>query len=158
GEIRRFTFDELLAEVSKLASALRRLGVGLGDTVVIYMPLLPETAIALLAIGRIGAVAVPAFSGYGAPALATRLADSGAKVLITADGVPRRGKIVDMKATADAALRDAPSVRHVVVVRRTGADVPWTGGRDVYWHEALRESSPDLEAVRSGANDPYLLL
>src|SRR5215472_2474970 len=158
GAVRRFTFDELLAEVSKLSAALSGLGVGQGDTVGIFMPLLAETAIALLAIGRIGAIAVPAFSGYGAPALATRLADAGAKVLITADGVPRRGKIVDMKSNADAALRDAPSVRKVIVVRRTRADVPWTEGRDIGWTDALRDQTTDLAAVRTAANDPYLLL
>ena len=109
--MRRLTFDELLADVCRLAGALRRMGVQRGDTVGIFMPMLPETAVALLAIGRIGAIAVPAFSGYGAPALATRLADAGAKVLLTADGVFRRGKPVDMKAVADAALEQVPSVR-----------------------------------------------
>ncbi|MFI5388916.1 MAG: AMP-binding protein [Candidatus Eremiobacterales bacterium] len=158
GAARSFTFAQLLAEVCRLAGALRSVGVESGDAVGIYMPLLPETAIALLAIGRIGAIAVPAFSGYGAPALSTRLADSGAKVLITADGVPRRGKIVDMKSNADAALRDAPSVRNVVVVRRTRADVPWTQGRDIDWEDALQAQPDQLDAVRTAANDPYLLL
>ena len=158
GAVRTFTFAQLRVEVSRLAGALAALGVGRGDPVGIYMPLLPETAIALFAIGRVGAIAVPAFSGYGAPALATRLADSGAKVLITADGVLRRGKPVAMKHTADAALADAPSVRKTIVVRRTGADIPWSEGRDVDWNDALQAQSPEFDALRTDANDPYLLL
>jgi acetyl-CoA synthetase len=122
------------------------------------MPLLPETAIALLAIGRIGAIAVPAFSGYGAPALATRLADSRAKILLTADGVPRRGKNVMMKETADAALADVPTVEKVLVFRRTGIDIPWTDGRDVDWSEAVGGESPIAPPLPTDANQPYLLL
>ena len=158
GVVRTFTFAQLRVEVSRLAGALAALGVGRGDPVGIYMPLLPETAIALLAIGRVGAIAVPAFSGYGAPALATRLADSGAKVLITADGVLRRGKSVAMKQTADTALAEAPSVRKTIVVRRTGTDIPWIEGRDVDWNDALKAQSPEFDALRTDANDPYLLL
>lgn len=158
GAVRTFSFDELLVQVCKLAGALRRLGVTAGDTVGIYMPLLPETAIALLAVGRIGAIAVPAFSGYGAPALATRLADAGAKVLLTADGVSRRGKVVDMKTAADAALVDVPSVKHVVVFRRTHAEVPWTKGRDVDWQEAIADQPSFVEAERTASDTPYLLL
>jgi acetyl-CoA synthetase len=158
GAVRTFSFDELLVQVCKLAGALRRLGIAAGDTVGIYMPLLPETAIALLAIGRIGAIAVPAFSGYGAPALATRLADAQAIALLTVDGVSRRGKIVDMKTAADVALTNVPSVEHVLVFRRTGADVPWTKGRDVDWHEAVANEPSFVEAERTASNDPYLLL
>ena len=158
GAVRTFTFHELLAHVCKLAGALRRLGVARGDTVGIYMPLLPETAIGLLAVGRIGAIAVPAFSGYGAPALATRLADAQVKVLLTADGVSRRGRIVDMKTAADAALADVPSVRHVMVFRRTGVRIPWTRGRDVEWDEAVAGEAPFVEAERTASDDPYLLL
>jgi len=158
GAIKRYTFGELLSATNRIASALRELGVDKGDTVGIYMPMLAETAIALLAIGRIGAIAVPAFSGYAAPALATRLGDAGAKVLITADGALRRGKPVDMKKTADTAVASVPSVRHILVFRRTGADVPWTAGRDVDWTDALERGSPQGEAERTDANDPYLLL
>lgn len=158
GAIRRFTFDELLAAVCRLAGALRRLGINRGDTVGIFMPLLPETAIALLAIGRIGAIAVPAFSGYGAPALATRLADAQAKVLLTADGVSRRGKLVDMKAVADAAIAGVPSVKHVMVFARTGADVRRVAGRDIDWEQAVAGEAPFLEAERTASDEPYLLL
>jgi acetyl-CoA synthetase len=158
GSARAFTFDQLLDEVCRLAFTLKRLGVGTGDAVGIFMPMLPETAIALLAIGRIGAIAVPAFSGYGATALATRLADAGAKVLLTADGVLRRGKVVSMKETADAALADAPSVEKVLVYRRTGGTIPWTDGRDVDWIEAVVTAPTQLSPSIAGANEPYLLL
>jgi acetyl-CoA synthetase len=158
GAVRTFTFDDLLGHVCRLAGALRRLGVAAGDTVGIYMPLLPETAMALLAVGRIGAIAVPAFSGYGAPALATRLADAGVKVLLTADGVSRRGKTVDMKTTADAALAGVPSLKHVMVFRRTGADIPWTSGRDVEWERAVADEPSFVEAEHTASEDPYLLL
>ena len=158
GAVRRFTFDELLAQVCRLAGALRRMGVVRGDTVGIFMPLLPETAIALLAIGRIGAIAVPAFSGYGAQALATRLADAQAKVLLTADGVSRRGKPVDMKAVADAALVEVPSVKRVLVFARTGAKVGWTKGRDLDWADTVAAEAPFIEAEHTASDDPYLLL
>ena len=158
GEIRSYTFDELRVQTCKLAGALRDLGVEPGDTVGIYMPLLPETAIALLAIARIGAIAVPAFSGYGAPALATRLADARAKVLLTADGVPRRGKVVSMKETADAALADVPSVKSVLVFRRTDARVPWTDGRDLDWNDTVERQPDNVEPLVTDANEPYLLL
>src|SRR5579863_394786 len=158
GAVREFTFVELLDEVARLGSVLGGLGVGRGDAVGIFMPLIPETAIALLAIGRIGAIAVPAFSGYGAPALATRLADAGAKVLLTADGVPRRGKAVAMKEVADAALASTPTVKHVLVFRRTGADIPWTDGRDLDWQKTAQAQSDRAAAERTDANDPYLLL
>jgi len=158
GAVRSYTFDGLHEQVGRLANALKRLGMRPGDTIGIFMPLLPETAIALLAIGRIGAIAVPAFSGYGAPALATRLADSGAKMLLTADGVPLRGKNVMMKDTADAALADVPSVEKVLVFRRTGIDIPWTTGRDFDWGDAVAGESPHAPALPTDANQPYLLL
>lgn len=158
GATRSLTFDELLVQVSRLGAALRSAGIGAGDVVGIYMPMLPETAVALLAIARIGAIAVPAFSGYGAPALATRLADAKAKLLLTVDGVPRRGKVVDMKAVADAALADVPSVRTSFVFRRTGAAVAWNPDRDVDWARAVEVQPDFIEAERTDANDPYLLL
>jgi len=158
GAKRSLTFAGLLADVCRLAGALRAVGVRKGDVVGIYMPMLPETATALLAVGRIGAIAVPAFSGYGAPALAARLADARAKVLLTVDGVPRRGKNVDMKSNADAALAEAPSVERVFVFRRTGQDVAMVAGRDVDWADAVAAHEDFLEAEHTESNDPYLLL
>jgi acetyl-CoA synthetase len=129
-----------------------------GDRVGIFMPLIPETAIGLLAIGYIGAVAVPAFSGYGPEALASRLADAGAKALLTVDGVLRRNKPVDMKGIADDALRSAPSVTSVFVFDRTGLDVPMQTGRDLRWRDAVAAVDPLPTYERTSANDRVLLL
>jgi len=158
GASRTLTFAQLLAEVSKLCGALSDLGVVKGDTVGIFMPLVPETAIALLAIGRIGAIAVPAFSGYGAEALAMRLADANAKVLLTVDGTHRRGKFVNLKHVADAASARVPSLKHVVTLRHAKAMVDWDSTRDVDWHTAVYAQPSLMEAERTAANDPYLLL
>jgi acetyl-CoA synthetase len=158
GSVRSLTFTELRDEVRRLAGVLRACGVRPGDAVGIFLPMIPEAAIALLAAGYIGGVAVPAFSGYGPDALAMRLRDAQAKVLITADGVHRRGKAVPMKNVADQALRAAPSVISVLVVRRAGLDVPMQPGRDRDWAEALAAATPVTSYEPTLANDPYLLL
>jgi acetyl-CoA synthetase len=158
GSVRRLSFAGLRDEVARLAAALTELGVGPGDTVGIFMPLLPETAIGLLAIAYIGAIAVPAFSGYGPDALATRLADARAKVLLTVDGVSRRGKGVAVKAVVDDALRSAPSVRSVLVFDRTGIDVPMQSGRDYAWRERTAAATPATSYARTSANDQIMLL
>jgi acetyl-CoA synthetase len=158
GEVRRYTYAELLALTNQAANALHTLGVGKGDRVAIYMPMIPETVAATLACGKIGAIYTPIFSGYGVEAVATRLQDSGAKVMITADGFYRRGKVVPMKATADGAAAEAPEVERVLVVRRTGAEVPWLAGRDVWWHEAAATQPPQCETLVVGAEDPYMLI
>ncbi len=152
------TYAELREQCDRLAGALRARGIGRGDRVAVYLPMLPETAVAMLAIAKLGAVFVPVFSGYGAPAVAARLTDCAAAALITADGAYRRGKPVDMKRAADEAVAAAPSVRHVVVVRRTGADVPWTEGRDLWWHELVEEAEPAFETERTEPEDPYMLI
>ncbi|MGH2514547.1 MAG: AMP-binding protein, partial [Ktedonobacterales bacterium] len=158
GEVRRYTYAELQALTNRAANALTSLGVGKGDRVAIYMPMLPETVAATLACGKLGAIYMPCFSGYGAEAVATRLRDGGAKVVITADGYSRRGKLVPMKATADGAVAESPFVEHVLVVRRTGGDVPWTAGRDVWWHELVDGQSPDCATLATEAEDPYMLI
>jgi acetyl-CoA synthetase len=158
GVTERLTFAELRDEVGRLGNALRSLGVRKGDVVGIFMPLLAQSVIALLAIGYVGAVAVPAFSGYGEQALATRLADAGAKVLVTAGGFSRRGKLVPMKATVDRALASAPSVQHVIVYAHAGIDVPLRAGRDHRWEDLVSTQSPLCAYERTSANDPYLLL
>jgi acetyl-CoA synthetase len=158
GAVRAFTWLELTAIVRRVANGLRSLGVTKGDTVGIYMPLLPETAAALLAIGYIGAIAVPAFSGYGEAALAARLDDSKASVLITADGFTRRGKPVYMKQTADRAVEMAPSVKSVLVYRRLGLNVPMRAGRDHDWSEVVDSQSPECAYERTAAGDPYMVL
>ncbi|HEX9068847.1 MAG TPA: AMP-binding protein, partial [Ktedonobacterales bacterium] len=158
GAVARHTYAELHALTSQAANALKALGVGKGDRVAIYMPMIPEVVAATLACGRIGAIFTPIFSGYGADAVATRLRDSGAKVIITADGFYRRGKVVPMKATADAAVADAPEVAHMLVVRRTGGEVPWTPGRDLWWHEQVPTQSADCPTLVTEAEDPYMLI
>ena len=158
GAVRRFTFAELRDAVARLGAALRERGVGKGDRVGIFMPLLPETAIGLLAIGYIGAVAVPAFSGYGPDALAARLADAKAKALLTVDGVLRRSKPVDMKRIADDALHNAPSVTSVFVFDRTGLDVPMQAGRDLRWRDVVANVAALATYERTSANDRVLLL
>ncbi|HZT97978.1 MAG TPA: AMP-binding protein, partial [Chloroflexota bacterium] len=158
GDERWLRYRELQHRVSQLAAGLQSLGVQPGDRVALFMPLVPETAIALFACGKIGAIAIPTFSGYGAEAVATRLQDSQAKVLIVADGFPRRGRIVSMKETADAAVKLSPSVEHVVVFRRTGREIPWAEGRDVWWDELTSGRPVELEAYDTGVDDPCMII
>jgi acetyl-CoA synthetase len=144
GVVRRVSYAELLAMTDGLAWGLRSLGIGAGDTVGIFMPMAPETVAATLACAKLGAIYLPIFSGYAADAVATRIQDAGARVLVTADGTVRRGKIVPMKETADEAVAMCPSVGHVVVWPRLERDdLPWNDGRDVRWDDLLAvETSP----------------
>lgn len=158
GEVRSLTYEALAREVNRLANALRSLGIGPGDTVGLFMPMCPEAAVAILAIARIGAIYTPCFSGYGAQAVASRLQDCEAKALITADAFPRRGQVVRMKQTADEAAAASPSVRHVVVFRRLGGDVPWTAGRDHWWHELVAGEPEAAPALAVEADRPCLLI
>jgi acetyl-CoA synthetase len=156
--VRALTFGELAAEVSRAAAGLRELGVRLGDRVGIFLPMLPETVVATLAVNKIGAVYVPIFSGYGASAVAQRLRDAEARFLITADGFLRRGKTVAMKEVADAALVEAPGVERVVVVSRLGGDCPWTEGRDLSWGELTEGQPVDGPTERTDPEDPCLII
>jgi acetyl-CoA synthetase len=159
GDVRRLTYRELAAEVARLAGALRRLGVRPGDRVGVYLPLVPEAAVALLACARLGAISLPLFSGYGATAIASRLNDGRASVLLCADGFHRRGQVVRMKETADHALADTPGVEHVVVLRRVGGDVPWTAGRDHEWAELVaREPARTDEAEAFDPETPLMVI
>ena len=136
GSTRTVTYLELRQMADALAHGLRSLGIEKGDTVGIFMPMAPETVAATLACAKLGAVYLPIFSGYGAVAVATRLQDAEAKVVITADGFTRRGSLIPMKETADEAVAASPTVRHVVTWRRLGRDdAPWTEGRDVDWDD-----------------------
>ena len=162
GSIRRYTRGELRAEVDRAARAMAALGVAHGDRVGIFMPMLPETVVAVLAVSKLGAISTPIFSGFGAPAVASRLADCEAKLLVTANGFFRRGRVVDMKAVADAALAEAPTVARCLVVRRVWDDpgeTPWTEGRDVDWTEALLVAGDEpLASAATDANDPYMII
>ncbi len=158
GERRSLSFAQLSHEVVRLAEALAALGVEPGDRVATYLPMAPEVAIASHACAHLGAVQVPVFSGFAAPSVAGRLQDSGAKVVITADGSLRRGRELPMKQIVDDAAREAPALQHVLVWRRLGrADVPMTAGRDVFWDEALGDAPGTLEPLAVDSEHPYLL-
>ena len=141
GDRREVTFAELQHETTKLANALKALGVKKGTPVGIYMGMVPETPVAMLACARIGAPHTVVFGGFSADSLSDRLQDMECEVLITQDEAWRRGTTVPLKQTADQALAEAPSVRHAVVLRRTGNEVPMTEGRDVWWHEVASDES-----------------
>ncbi|MEJ7761929.1 MAG: AMP-binding protein [Thermomicrobiales bacterium] len=160
GATRRLTTSELAAEVARCAAGLARIGVRRGDRVGIFLPMIPEAAVAVLACGWLGAVIVPMFSGYGPEAVAGRLRDAGATTLITADGARRRGATVPMKATADAALDLAPGVTRCVVVRRTGEPVSMTTGRDLWWEEVTTPGADGTTVgpVLTDANEPYMII
>jgi acetyl-CoA synthetase len=158
GEVKRYTYAELLALTNQTAYALASLGVGKGDRVGIYLPMIPEVVAATLACGKLGAIYTPIFSGYGADAVASRLIDSGAKVLITADGFYRRGKVVPMKETADGAAAQALELQHTLVVRRIGQGVSWQEGRDVWWHETVPGQSGVYATALTEAEDSYMLI
>ena len=137
GAVRTLTYQELWDEVGLCAAGLRACGIGKGDAVGLHLPMCPETVIALLAINRIGAIAVPLFSGYGPAAIEARLQDVGAKALFTCDGFPRRGKNVNAKQIADEAVAKVASIIRVIVVRRTLETVPLKAGRDIYFDQLL---------------------
>ncbi|HEV2414208.1 MAG TPA: AMP-binding protein [Candidatus Dormibacteraeota bacterium] len=158
GDRRELTYRELDRQVSQLAGALRRLGVEKGDRIGIFMPMCPEVAISVLAAAKIGAVIIPLFSGYGPEAIATRLRDGEAKVLICADGFYRRGQVVPMKETADRALVSCPSVKKVIVHRRVVREIPWSHGRDQVW-EVLLEDHPDRARTEElDPEDPLMII
>jgi acetyl-CoA synthetase len=157
GERASLSWSELSNEVVRLAEGLASLGVGKGDAVGIYLPMSPEVAIASYACAHLGAVQVPIFSGFAAPAIAARLADADARVLITANGSLRRGSTVPMKEIADEALAATSSVQNVVVWRRLRADAPMTPGRDRWWDELVAEASGELAPVEVESEAPYLI-
>jgi acetyl-CoA synthetase len=158
GQSRTLTYVELAAEVNRLANALKAMGVREGDRVGVFLPMSPEAAIATLAVVKIGAIYTPCFSGFGAGAVASRLSDCEAAVLITADGFHRRGQVVRMKEVADEAVAHCPSVKTVLVYRRLGREIPWTAGRDRWWHEAVAGQSDRAAAASVEADRPCLII
>ncbi len=158
GEVRRLTYRELYQEVNRAANALRALGLDKGDAIGIYMPMTPEIVVALLAIIRIGGVVLPLFSGYGVSALVTRLKGGEAKALFCADGAFRRGKVVPMKPVADEAAAQVSTLEHMIVFRRTGADVEMQAGRDHWWHELIPGQSPQADFASTAAEDLLMVI
>ena len=158
GEQRALTYRELFQEVCKFANVLKSLGVAQGDRVGIYMPMVPELAIAMLACARIGAVHSIVFGGFSAEAVRERMNDAEAKVIITADGGFRRGSEVPLKPAVDEAVEQVPTVQHVVVYKRTGANVTMREGRDLWWHDLMRDASPDCTAAELDSEAPLYIL
>jgi acetyl-CoA synthetase len=158
GDRRAITYAELEREVARAANALTALGIGKGDRVVIYLPVIPETVIATLAVARIGAIHSLVFGGFSAEALRFRVEDTGAKLLITSDGQYRRGNAVAVKDNADAAVAGVPSIEHVLVVKRTGSDIPWTEGRDLWWHDSVSDASDIHQAEFFDAETPLFII
>ena len=158
GTVRALNYAELHAETNRLANALKELGVRKGDAVGLFMPMVPEIVTAYLAIAKIGAVVVPIFSGFGAEAVATRLSDCNAKALITADGFLRKGKTIDMKRTADAAVAQSPGVERVIVYQRLGIDIPWRAERDLWWHGVVAKQSETCPSEPMDSEDPFMVI
>jgi acetyl-CoA synthetase len=159
-DARRISYRELHAEVCRLANALRRLGVKTGDRVTLYLPMIPEAAVAMLACARIGAVHSVVFGGFSPDALASRIVDCGSTLVITADEGLRGGRRVPLKTNVDEALShpDVQTVERVLVVRRTGGPVPWFDQRDCWYHEAIAAESPDCPAEPMPAEHPLFIL
>src|SRR5207248_1199012 len=158
GKSRRLTYAELRAEVNKMAGALHSLGLGKDDAIGVFMPMTPEIVIAMLAIIKIGGVFLPLFSGFGEQAVASRLLDAAAKALFTSDGFYRRGEVVPMKATADGAAAQVPTLRHMLVLERTGTEVPWNSKRDHWWHELIPPQPAGAPTERTGAEAPLMII
>ncbi len=158
GDVTKLTYNDLYVEVNKLANALKKLGIKKGDRVSIYMPMLPELPIAMLACAKIGAIHSVVFSGFSALAFRDRVNDCKAKVVITCDGFWRRGRKVYLKQQSDEALKKAPSVKNVIVYKRTGDPVPWDAGRDVWWHDLVYGMSKECKTEELDANDPLFFL
>jgi acetyl-CoA synthetase len=158
-DVRRITYADLLDEVKRAANALTALGVQAGDRVAIYLPMLPETVVAMLACARLGAAHSVIFGGFSAQAIWDRVTDADAKVIITSDGGYRRGAPSPLKANVDEAVaKGGTAVEHVLVVRRTGQEVAWDDSRDVWWHDAVGGASNEHEAQAFDAEQPLFIL
>lgn len=155
---RTLTYADLQTEVCKAANALTELGLVAGDRVAIYLPMIPEAVVAMLACARLGVMHSVVFAGFTAAALRARIADAEAKLLITADGQFRRGKPTPLKEAADEAVADADTIEHVLVVRRTGIDVAWTDGHDLWWHDVVDPASAEHAPEAFDAEHPLFLL
>ncbi|MFO7914835.1 MAG: acetate--CoA ligase [Candidatus Krumholzibacteriales bacterium] len=158
GDQKKFTFKELHAEVSKFANVLKKHGIEKGDRVCLYLPMIPELAIAMLACVRIGAIHSIVFGGFSAESLRDRIIDAEAKMLITSDGSLRRGKQIPLKKNADDSLEGTDTVENVIVVKRTGQDIDWFDERDIWWHDEMADADDECPAVEMDAEDVSFIL
>ena len=158
GDSRRITYAELQREVSRTANALSELGVGTGDRVAIYLPMLPEAVFSMLACARLGALHSVVFGGFSAEALRSRINDAQAKVVITCDGQYRRGKAAPLKANVDEAVEGTPSIEHVLVVQRTESEVQWDDSRDKWWHDVVPRQSDNHSPQAFDSEHPLFIL
>jgi acetyl-CoA synthetase len=157
GKVEKYTYQELALWVNRVANGLKSQGVNKGDRVAIYLPMIPETVVTVLAIAKIGAIFVPSFSGFGAEPVATRIESANAKVLITADGFLRKGRVIEMKEEADKAVAMVDCVEKVIVVRRLGRVVPWNHKTDVDW-AMLETDNTKLDCEAMDSSDPFMIL
>lgn len=158
GEVCTFTYGELYQRVNQAANALRALGLGKGDAIGLYMPMTCEIVVAMLAIAKIGGIILPLFSGFGAGAVASRLADADAKALFTTDGFFRRSQPVSMKSTADAAAAQVPTLKHMIVLNRANLSVDMVAGRDHWWHELIDTQPEQADTERTEAEDVLMII
>lgn len=157
-EVRTFTYNELFVEVQKFANVLRSHGVQKGDRVALYMPMIPELSIAMLACARIGAIHSIVFAGFSAQALTERINDAKAKVVVTADGGYRAQKVLDLKSVVDESLKQCPTITSNIVVKRTGSQVKWQEGFDYWWHDEMQKADAEAPAEIMDAEDPLFIL
>jgi len=159
GDVKKFTYKDLHTEVCKFANVLKKNGVQKGDRVILYLPMVPEAAIAMLSCARIGAVHSVVFGGFSAKSLNTRVKDCEAKIVITSDGSFRGGKTVPLKANVDEALSEGcECAKKVIVVKRTGIDINWVDGRDIWWEDEMKDASAECNAELMDSEDPLFIL
>jgi acetyl-CoA synthetase len=158
GITKTLSYEQLYKEVNKTANGLRSLGLGKGDAIGIFMPMTPEIVIALLAIAKIGGIILPLFSGYGAGAIVSRMNDADAKALFACDGSFRRGKPVEMKSIADEAAEQIPTLKHMIVLKRTNQDINMKAERDIWWDELINKQSDESETEKTNAEDPLMII
>ena len=158
GNVRRISYHELYIEVNKFANALKSLGIGKGDTVSIYLPMIPELPIAMVACAKIGAIHSVVFSGFWAKAFQDRINDAGSKVAITADGFPRRGKLLNLKENVDKILENTPTITNLIVVNHADVPVKMEGNRDVWWHEIMENMDTECSTEEMDPEDPLFIL
>ncbi|MGE0269243.1 MAG: acetate--CoA ligase [Candidatus Omnitrophota bacterium] len=158
GDDKRLTYDDVYLAVNKLANGFKKLGVGKGDRVAIYMPMVPEAAFAMLACARLGAIHTVVFGGFSVESLRGRILDADAKLLVTADGGWRRGKIVPLKETSDQAAAECPGLKNMVVLKRTGNPVPMKEGRDIWYHDLVKDADDFCEPEPMDAEDVLFIL